>query len=222
VPELRVPLFPLPGVTFFPETVLPLHIFEPRYRQMVADCLAGDRWLAVGMLRPGWEKDYQGRPPVHAIAGAGEIIQAESLADGRYNLLLDGRWRVRILVEDPPGERAYRLVRAERLADRGPSPDDRTFPERLQELRTAHARLLVALGQSHPDVVGRLTVAGAAPGAVIDRIVSAVVPDAEVRQRVLEAVDVSERLDLAIGALSELLGMVAGREAEEEDESDDA
>ena len=222
MPELRVPLFPLPGVTFFPETVLPLHIFEPRYRQMVADCLAGDRWLAVGMLRPGWEKDYQGRPPVHAIAGAGEIIQAESLADGRYNLLLDGRWRVRILVEDPPGERAYRLVRAERLADRGPSPDDRTFPERLQELRTAHARLLVALGQSHPDVVGRLTVAGAAPGAVIDRIVSAVVPDAEVRQRVLEAVDVSERLDLAIGALSELLGMVAGREAEEEDESDDA
>jgi Lon protease-like protein len=209
-------------VTFFPETVLPLHIFEPRYRQMVADCLAGDRWLAVGMLRPGWEKDYQGRPPVHAIAGAGEIIQAESLADGRYNLLLDGRVRVRILVEDPPGDRAYRLVRAERLADRGPSPGDRTFPERLQELRTAHARLLVALGQSHPDVVGRLTVAGATPAAVIDRIVSAVVPDAEVRQQVLEAVDVSERLDLALGALSELLGMVAGREAEEEDESDDA
>jgi Lon protease-like protein len=209
-------------VTFFPETVLPLHIFEPRYRQMVADCLAGDRWLAVGMLRPGWEKDYQGRPPVHPIAGAGEIIQAESLADGRYNLLLDGRLRVRILVEDPPGARAYRLVRAERLSDRGPSPSDRTFPERLQELRTAHARLLVALGQSHPDVVGRLTVAGATPGAVVDRIVSAVVPDADVRQRVLEAVDVSERLDLAIGALSELLGMVAGREAEEEDESDDA
>lgn len=219
---LRIPLFPLPGVTFFPETVLPLHVFEPRYRQMVADCLAGDRWLAVGMLRPGWEKDYQGRPPVHPIAGAGEIIQAEILADGRYNILLDGRSRVRILVEDPPGERAYRLMRAERLADRGPSPGDRAFRERLQELRTAHARLLVALGQSHPDVVGRLTVAGATPGAVIDRIVSAVVPDADVRQRVLEAVDVSERLDLALGALSELLGMVAGREADEEDESDDA
>jgi hypothetical protein len=81
----------------------------------------------------------------------------------------------------------------------------------------------MALGQSHPDVVGRLTVAGAGPGAVIDRIVSAVVPDAEVRQRVLEAVDVSERLDLAVGALSELLAMVAGREGdEEEEESDDA
>jgi hypothetical protein len=93
----------------------------------------------------------------------------------------------------------------------------------MQELRTAHARLLVALGQSHPDVVGRLTVAGASPGAVIDRIVSAVVPDSEVRQRLLEAADVSERLDLALAALDELLTMVAGREGdEEEEESDDA
>lgn len=220
--ELRIPIFPLPEVVFFPETVLPLHVFESRYRQMIADCLAGDRWLAVVMLRAGWEKDYQGRPPVHPFAGAGEVIQAEVLGDGRYNILLDGRARVRILAEEPPDGRSYRVVRAERLGDRGPSPNDRTFPERLQELRMAHARLLVALGQSHPDVVGRLTVAGASPGAAIDRIVSAVVPDSKVRQRVLEAVDVSERLDLAVGALSELLGMVAGREGEEEEESDDA
>jgi hypothetical protein len=81
----------------------------------------------------------------------------------------------------------------------------------------------MALGQSHPDVVGRLTAAGASPGAVIDRIVSAVVPDADVRQRLLETVDVSERLDLAVGALGELLTMVAGRESDEdEEESDDA
>ncbi len=220
--ERRIPIFPLPEVVFFPETVLPLHVFEPRYRQMVADCLAGDRWLGVVMLRPGWEKDYQGRPPVHSVAGAGEVIQAEALADGRYNVLLDGRARVRILEEDGPEGRLYRVARVQRLADRGPSPDDRTFQGRLQELRAAHARLLLALGQSHPDVVGRLTVAGASPGAVIDRIVSAVVPDAEVRQHVLETVDVSERLDLAVGALSELLTMVAGREGDDEEESDDA
>jgi Lon protease-like protein len=222
VHERRVPIFPLPEVVFFPETVLPLHVFEPRYRQMIADCLAEDRWLGVVMLQPGWEKDYHGRPPVQPMAGAGEIIQAEALADGRYNILLDGRARVRILAEEPAEGRLYRVARVERLADRGPSPDDRTFHGRLQELRAAHARLLLALGQSHPDVVGRLTVAGASPGAVIDRIVSAVVPDSEVRQRVLEAVDVSERLDLAVEALGELLAMVAGREGEEEEESDDA
>src|SRR5262249_39226912 len=193
VHQIRIPIFPLPEVVFFPETVLPLHVFEPRYRQMIADCLAGDRWLGVVMLRPGWEKDYQGRPPVHAVAGAGEVIQAEALADGRYNILLDGRARIRILEEEPPNGCLYRIGRAQRMEDCGPSPSDRAFPGRLQELRTAHARLLMALGQSHPDVVGRLTIAGASPSAVIDRIVSAVVPDADVRQRVLEAVDVSER-----------------------------
>jgi Lon protease-like protein len=222
VPEIQIPIFPLPEVVFFPETILPLHVFEPRYRRMIADCLAGERRLAVPMLRAGWEKDYEGRPPVHPVAGAGEVIQAELLADGRYNILLDGRWRVRLLGEEPAEGRPYRVARAERLADLGPGPDDRAFPGRLQELRTAHARLLVALGQSHADVVGRLTVAGASPGAVIDRIVSAVVPDAEVRQRVLETVDVSERLDLAVEALGELLTMVAGREEEDEDEADDA
>jgi uncharacterized protein len=223
VHEIRIPIFPLPEVVFFPETVLPLHVFEARYRQMTADCLAGDRWLGVVMLRAGWEKDYQGRPPVHTIAGAGEIIQAEALADGRYNILLDGRSRVRILAEEPQDGRLYRVVRAERIEDRGVGPNDRTFPSRLQELRAAHARLLMALGQSHADVVGRLTVAGASPAAVIDRIVSAVVPDAEVRQRLLEAVDVSERLDLALEALGDLLTMVAGREGdEEEEEPDDA
>jgi uncharacterized protein len=223
VRELRVPIFPLPEIVFFPETVLPLHVFEPRYRQMVADCLAADGWMAVVMLRAGWEKDYQGRPPVQTIAGVGEIIQAEMLADGRYNILLHGRSRIRILAEEPPEGRLYRVARAERLEEEGPKADDRTFGARLQELRAAHARLLVALGQSHPDVVGRLTVAGATPGAAIDRIVSAVVPDAEVRQRLLEAVDVSDRLDLAVEALGELLTMVAGREGEEEeDESEDA
>ncbi len=221
--ELRVPIFPLPEVVFFPETILPLHVFEPRYRQMIKDCLDGDGWLGVVMLQPGWEKDYQGRPPVHAIAGAGEVIQAEVLADGRYNILLDGRARIRILEEEAPNGRLYRVVRAQRIEDQGPSPADRTFPGRLQELRTAHAQLLMALGQSHPDVVGRLTVAGASPGAVIDRIVAAVVPDSEVRQRLLEATDLSERLDLAVGALGELLTMVAGREGDdEEEESDDA
>jgi uncharacterized protein len=223
VHQIRLPIFPLPEVVFFPETVLPLHVFEPRYRQMITDCLAGDRWLGVVMLRPGWEKDYQGRPPVHDIAGAGEIIQAEMLSDGRYNILLDGRRRVRILSEEPPNGCLYRVARAERIEDRGLAPSDRSFPERLQELRAAHARLLLALGQSHPDVVGRLTVAGASPGAVIDRIVSAVVPEAEVRQRLLDATDVSERLDLAVSALADLLTMVGGREGEDdEEEADDA
>jgi hypothetical protein len=182
---------------------------------MIADCLAGDGWLGVAALKPGWERDYQGRPPVHAVCGAGEIIQAEALADGRYNILVDGRSRVRIEAELPP-DRPYRVARARRLGEVLRPEDAGSMRERLLTLRAAHAKLLEALGQSHADLVGRLTVAGARPGAVIDRIVSAVVPDAQLRQRVLEAVDVSQRLDLATAAVLDLLTLVAGSEGEGE------
>lgn len=213
--ELQIPIFPLPDVVFFPDTVLPLHVFEPRYRRMIADCLAADRRLAVVMLRPGWERDYYGRPPVSAVAGAGEIIQSETLPDGRYNILLDGQMRIRI-EEEIPGDVPYRVVRARRLEDVLDEDDKPSLMERLQTLRASHAKLLEALGQAHADLVGRLTVAGARPGAVIDRIVSAVVPDAAVRQRILEAADVSSRLDLATAALFDLLTLVAESEGEEE------
>jgi uncharacterized protein len=220
VAEFQIPIFPLPDVVFFPETLLPLHVFEPRYRRMVADCLAGDRRLAVVMLRPGWERDYEGRPPVHPVAGAGEIIHCEALADGRYNILLDGRMRIRISAE-VADDRPYRLARAQRLADVLADADRPSLAERMLTLRAAHAKLLEALGQSHPDLVGRLTVAGATPGAVVDRIVSAVVPDAAVRQRVLETVDVGERLDVATAALFDLLAMVAGAEGGEQEQEED-
>ncbi len=74
---LVLPIFPLPEVTLFPHTFLPLHIFEARYRAMVADALARDRRLAVARLEPGYESTYDGRPPVRAVAGAGEIVNWE-------------------------------------------------------------------------------------------------------------------------------------------------
>jgi Lon protease-like protein len=220
VAELQIPIFPLPEVVFFPETVLPLHVFEPRYRRLVADCLAGDRWLAVTLLRPGWERDYEGRPPVHAVAGAGEIIHCEALADGRYNILIDGRTRIRIEEEIQDG-RPYRRARARRLPDVLEDAEHPGLAEGMLTLRAAHAKLLEALGQAHPDLVGRLTAAGAPPGAVIDRIVSAVVPDAAVRQRVLETVEVGARLEVATAALFDLLALVSGPDDSDKDQEDD-
>lgn len=217
---LRVPLFPLPDVVFFPETVLPLHVFEARYRRMVADCLDGDRRLAVVRLRPGWEKDYEGRPPIHEVACVGEILQAELLPDGRSNILLDGRLRIRIEAEEASGDRPYRVAQARPLRDRGVRAADPGLSDALLALRAVHAKLLGALGQAHPEMVGRLTAAGMSAGAVVDRIVSAVVPDAAVRQRVLETLDVPERLELASAALAELLAFVTGSQ-EESDRGED-
>ena len=82
----------------FPNVFLPLHIFEPRYREMVGDALDGDRIIGMVLLRPGWEGDYEGRPPVYPVGCAGLITHAERLADGRYNIVLRGLEKFRIAV----------------------------------------------------------------------------------------------------------------------------
>src|SRR5882724_1016968 len=92
-------LFPLPNLVCFPQVVQPLHIFEPRYRAMTADALDGDKRIALVLPKPGWEADYEGRPAVHRVACLGKIVADQKLADGRYNLLLRGTTRIRIVEE---------------------------------------------------------------------------------------------------------------------------
>src|SRR5580765_1091507 len=110
-----LPLFPLPNVVLFPNVFLPLHIFEARYREMVADAMAGDRLIGMLLLRPGYEREYEGRPPVYPVGCRGVIPHAERLADGRYNIVLRGLDRFRILSEDH--ERSYRRAAIEILHD---------------------------------------------------------------------------------------------------------
>ena len=110
----RIPLFPLPGVVLLPGTLLPLHIFEPRYRAMVADALAGTRTIGMAMLKAGWEMAEE-NPAIHAIGGAGEIVESEELEDGRYNILLQGQFRYRIVREEAV-ETPYRTARVEEIA----------------------------------------------------------------------------------------------------------
>ena len=95
-----LPLFPLPNVVLFPNVFLPLHIFEPRYREMVADALASDRMIGMVLLRQGWDRDYEGRPPIYSVGCSGVLTHNERLPDGRYNLVLRGIERFRILEED--------------------------------------------------------------------------------------------------------------------------
>ena len=83
-----IPLFPLPTTVFYPNTSLPLHIFEPRYRTMVADTLKGEGKIGMILLKPGWESDYQGTPEIMTIGCVGEITRHSELPEGRYNILL--------------------------------------------------------------------------------------------------------------------------------------
>ncbi|MBI4266193.1 MAG: LON peptidase substrate-binding domain-containing protein [Acidobacteria bacterium] len=106
-----IPLFPLPEAVLFPGVARPLFIFEPRYREMVADALTGDRIIGMVLLRPGFEKDYEGRPPIYEIGCAGEIEEYEQLPDGRYTIVLRGLTKFRVVGEDQ--RRVYRLARVE-------------------------------------------------------------------------------------------------------------
>jgi Lon protease-like protein len=110
-----IPLFPLPNVVLFPNVFLPLHIFEPRYRRMVQDALSGDRIIGMVLLRPGWEGNYEGKPAVYPIGCAGLITHAEPLPDGRYNIVLRGLEKFRILSEDH--SREYRLAHVDTLME---------------------------------------------------------------------------------------------------------
>jgi uncharacterized protein len=118
-----LPLFPLPNVVLFPNVFLPLHIFEPRYREMVADALASDRLIGMVLLKPGWEHEYEGRPPVYPIGCSGVITHVDQLPDGRYNIVLRGVERFRIVEED--FGRAYRLASVEPIAERALEAEDR-------------------------------------------------------------------------------------------------
>src|SRR4029079_7208895 len=111
----EIPLFPLPETTLFPGVSRPLLIYEPRYREMVADALKGNKIIGMVRLRPGFEKDYDGRPPVYGVRCAGKIEQFEQLPDGRYVILLRGLTTFRIVSENQ--QKPYRLARIETVPE---------------------------------------------------------------------------------------------------------
>jgi Lon protease-like protein len=131
----RIPLFPLPNVVLFPGMPLPLHIFEPRYREMVTAAMAGDKTIGMVLLKPGYEADYEGRPPIFETGCAGLIERCEALEDGRFNILLRGSARFRVESEHPGA--SYRIASVAALA--GPAED----PEALLAL---HPQLLASIG----------------------------------------------------------------------------
>jgi len=110
-----VPLFALPHVWLFPYVILPLHIFEERYKAMIRDMLDGPGRIVLGTVQEGFEDDVTGNPPVHPIGGLGEICRHEKLPDGRFNILLVGLQRVRI--HEIESETPYRQVEIEPVTE---------------------------------------------------------------------------------------------------------
>ena len=204
-PVVIVPIFPLPDVTCFPHSLLPLHVFEARYRAMVIDVLERDRRLAVVRLQPGYEAGYAGKPAVYPVAGLGEMVSCERLATGRYNIILKGECRVR-LEQELPSDTLYRVVRARQLVDTEPAGN---LVPALARIQTACRALLSAL-QRPADLLDTALADGQAPGVIADRVAAAVLPDPDLRQSLLETLDVGARVGRVADAVESLVRELKG------------
>jgi uncharacterized protein len=200
-------LFPLPKVVFFPHAVLPLHIFEPRYRQMTADALAaGDNLITMVQQREAGAVGGLGDPAVEEIACLGKILQHQRLPDGRYNFLLLGLARVRLTCE-VPSEKLYRLAQAEVLVDDdGQVADDHIGPELLEMFRD-----LVGRDRPLDPDLGELLDMKVPLGVLTDLVANALGVHAEVKQALLDETRVLRRARMLREILGKLLA-AAGNE----------
>lgn len=197
-----VPIFPLPESVLFPGMVLPLHIFEPRYRTMLAQAMKGEKLIAMALLCPGYEKDYEGAPPVRPVVGVGRIAGHQALPNGTSNIALIGLARCRIRCETQATP--FRVATVETLMDEPPDCDD---PDR--RMKAAHAELLKSaqtLMRRALKPEGREQLAAALKehtelGRAADYLASIFVREAETRQQLLETLDVIDRAEAVREAL---------------------
>ena len=193
--ELIFPIFPLEAVALIPGAVLPLHIFEPRYRAMVHDALDGARLIAMAMPSEGHASSDEPRPPVHPVVQLGRIVDHRAYDDGRADVALAGVARMRIaeelLVATP-----YRVVRAVPLPDRADVD--------AADVATALQLLLARIdGLSDGDLDALRTVE---PGRAADALVLRLPVSARDKHRVVAATDPLDRIDAIHGILDALSG----------------
>lgn len=200
-------LFPLPNLVFFPHVMQPLHIFEPRYRQMTADALEGDRLIALVLPKPGWEKEYAGRPPLFTVATLGKIVADQKLENGRYNILLRGLSRIH-LTEEIEHTKLYRKAKAELLIE-GPVSSANCDRRLRKQLITVAPMLLKDDGKVK-DQFRKLLKTDLPLGALCDLIAFALQLDVEFKQSLLEELDVEARTLALLDHLTGLAKKPAG------------
>jgi Lon protease-like protein len=184
-------LFPLPDLVFFPHALLPLHIFEPRYRELTTDALADDHLLAMVQILPAREGSPWVEPvPISNVGCLGRIVQHERLAGGRFNLLLLGRHRVR-LKKEKPTDKLYRIAEAEILPDQEP---DGPLQPKCRELIALFRNVFEKYQGNNRDL-GKLLEHAPPLGVLTDIIAHALPLPPELKQTLLEEARVTRRVE---------------------------
>lgn len=190
-----LPIFPLPNLVFFPRTMLPLHVFEPRYLAMTKDVLEGNGLMGVVRLPAGWEADYEGKPALSEVFGLGQIVRQDQDEEGRVHIFVRGIARARI-VEEQPTDQLYRTVRAEILEEKpGASAGQ------LATVRQLFASMLGRMEGADLESASVLFNADLPPALLLDAIATAAPLPPELKQTLLDECDEAVRAD----SLAELL-----------------
>ena len=199
-----VPLFPLPSVVLLPNTIMPLHVFEERYRDLVRDCLDTElKLISVPLLATGWEQDYNGTPPIHQTAGLGQIIRHERLSDGRYNIVLLGVARIDI-TNELSATCTYRIAQANLREDQLPPAGVAGLTMQLQQLRMLLGQLIMKYPRLQPEL-GHFVERPDPPPALIDALAHLVFPEPDTRQRYIEEDRLATRADLVLTGLADII-----------------
>lgn len=190
----NVPIFPLPQMVLLPGALMPLHIFEPRYRAMTAAALAGERLLVLAYVALEPKLLNNGHPRIEPIAGLGRIEEEQQLPDGRYNLSVRGL--VRVHVEEHPFTPPYRRGAVRVLKE----TDNNVSPLELRALVAVARQVVAAVRPLHPKFDVDLST-NQGPGPLVDRCAHALVVERGTRQKLLATLSVRERAELCMNAL---------------------
>lgn len=194
-------VFPLPNLVMFPHVMQAMHIFEPRYKAMLEEAIEDDRLIALGVLAPGWEKQYEGRPTLRSTACLCRVATHQRTAEGTYNVLLLGVRRLRLVRELPP-KKIFRVVEAELMDDH--IPDD-VPPDAAGEIQQ---RLLAAFKRAMPKIpdayeqLDQLLGTQITLGMLADIVAYTLDLDLEWKMRLLAECDVLKRAALLLEAIS--------------------
>jgi Lon protease-like protein len=191
------PLFPLPDVVFFPKTLLPLHVYEPRYRALASEALEQDRVICTALLKPGWESDYYGSPEVYPVGCLGKIVQHQKLPDGRYNITLDGI--AKVAIESSVRLEPYRLVRVKPMEDDTAWARSQGAMEEAAELMKLFRE--VHEGQAPSILLAEVLGQEMTPESILNTVALNLNAEPGVKEQLLEM----DRLDLRYQAVLQIL-----------------
>jgi uncharacterized protein len=202
-------LFPLPDVVLYPHVMQPLHIFEERYREMLEDALAGDKLIAMAMLEPGWEDDYDSRPPVSPHACLGKVVAHHQLDDGRYNVLLLGVERVRIMQELDP-LRSFRQAKVKIVEDQYDFKSTAERKRTQEKLLTAFRRHLPCTCQL-PEQLEEMLSRHLPLGLLTDLAAYALPLEMEIKRMLLGENSVRARAETLLEQVEAMAGVAKGK-----------